>query len=349
MEGRVAKVALLVGMLACRSLSAQSTSPSADKPWHSKAEKYVARDLVANRQPTYDVNPARVYTLPELIDLAEMHNPETRVAWEAARERAAEVGIALSAYYPTLTAVGLASTIRDAALIGEYFHRQTLGIFEPTLHVEYLICDFGGRGGAVDVAKANLITANLQFNDTHRRVIYEVSAAYFQLINAKGQHEAAEISLKNAQTVEEDAQSRLKNGLGTLPDLLEATAAREQVDTTSRQRSALNKLPRDDSQPRWDFPQRRHFSFRMYMNFPSQRVCPILSTRRSTEHSGSGRNSSNKSHAYVLPKDLSSKRGPHIFRLLALLEMAALLVPTDNKISILGTMPRGKSGPSASR
>jgi len=230
MEGRVAKVALLVGMLACRSLSAQSTSPSADKPWHSKAEKYVARDLVANRQPTYDVNPARVYTLPELIDLAEMHNPETRVAWEAARERAAEVGIALSAYYPTLTAVGLASTIRDAALIGEYFHRQTLGIFEPTLHVEYLICDFGGRGGAVDVAKANLITANLQFNDTHRRVIYEVSAAYFQLINAKGQHEAAEISLKNAQTVEEDAQSRLKNGLGTLPDLLEATAAREQVD-----------------------------------------------------------------------------------------------------------------------
>lgn len=226
----MAKVTLLIGMFACRSLFAQSTSSSPDRPWHSKVERDVARDLAANRQPTYDVDPGKVYTLPELIDLAEMHNPETRVAWETARERAADVGIARSAFFPTLTAVALASTIRDAALIGEFFHRQTLGIFAPTLHVEYLIFDFGGRGGAVDVAKANLLSANLQFNDTHRRVIFQVSAAYFQLINAKGQLEAAEISLKNAQLVEDDAQSRLKNGLGTLPDLLEATAAREQAD-----------------------------------------------------------------------------------------------------------------------
>jgi outer membrane protein TolC len=230
MGGGVAKVTLLIGILACRSLSAQTTSSSPDKPWHSKVEKDVARELLANRQPTYDVDRGRVYSLPELIDLAEMHNPETRVAWETARERAADVGIARSAFFPTLTAVALASTIRDAALIGEFFHRQTLGIFEPTLHVEYLIFDFGGRSGAVDVAKANLLSANLQFNDTHRRVIFQVSAAYFQFINAKGQREAAEISLKNAQLVEEDAQSRLKNGLGTLPDLLEATAAREQAD-----------------------------------------------------------------------------------------------------------------------
>jgi len=223
-------VTLLIGMLAYRSVCAQSTSSSPDKPWHSKAERGVARELVANRQPAYDVDPGKVYTLPELIDLAEMHNPDTRVAWETARERAAEVGIARTAFFPTLTAIALASTIRDAALIGESFHRQTLGIFEPTLHVEYLIFDFGGRGGTVDIAKANLIRANLEFNDIHRRVIYEVSAAYYQLINAKGQHDAAEISLKNAQMVEDDAQSRLKNGLGTLPDLLEATAAREQAD-----------------------------------------------------------------------------------------------------------------------
>ena len=221
---------LLIGLLVCRSLPAQSAALSPDRPWHSKAEKGVATELAADRKPTYDIDPDKVYTLPELIDLAETHNPETRVAWENARERAAELGVARSAFYPTLTAVALASSIRDAALIGEFFHRQTLGIFEPTLHVEYLIFDFGGRGGAVDVAKANLIAANLQFNDTHRRVIFEVSSAFFQLINAKGQYKAAEISLKNAQTVEEDAQSRLNNGLGTLPDLLEATAAREQAD-----------------------------------------------------------------------------------------------------------------------
>ena len=221
---------LLIGLLVCRSFSAQSAAPSPDKPWHSRVEKDVTGELVADRRPTYNIDPEKIYTLPELIDLAEMHSPETRVAWEGARERAAELGVARSAFYPTLTAVALASTIRDAALIGEFFHRQTLGVFEPTLHVEYLIFDFGARGGAVDVANANLIAANLQFNNTHRRVIFEVSSAFFQLINAKGQYEAAEISLKNAQTVEEDAESRLKNGLGTLPDLFEATAAREQAD-----------------------------------------------------------------------------------------------------------------------
>lgn len=221
---------LLIGLFVCRSISAQSAAPSPDKPWHSKVEKSVAMELAADHSPSYYIDPDKVYTLPELIDLAETHNPETRITWEVAREHAAELGIARSAFYPTLTAVALASTIRDASLIGESFHRQTLGIFEPTLHIEYLIFDFGARGGAVDVAKANLIAANLRFNDSHRRVIFEVSSAFFQLINAKGQYEAAKISLKNAQTVEDDAQSRLKNGLGTLPDLLEATAAREQAD-----------------------------------------------------------------------------------------------------------------------
>jgi outer membrane protein len=230
MAGGATTVALLIGLLVSPSISAQTVAPTTATPWHSKGEQQIARQLAADRLPAYDIDHDKVYTLPELIDLAESHNPETRVAWERARARAADLGIARSAFYPTLAAVALASTIRDAALYGEFFHRQTLGVFEPTLHVEYLIFDFGARSGAVDVAKANLISANLQFNDTHRRIIFRVSAAYLRLIDAKGQREAAEISLKNAQAVEDDAQSRLKNGLGTSPDLLEATAAREQAD-----------------------------------------------------------------------------------------------------------------------
>jgi outer membrane protein len=229
MAGGATAMVLLIGLFVSRDVFAQ-TAPSPATPWHSKAEKGLERQLVADRPPAYAMDQGKVYTLPELIDLAESHNPETRATWERARARAADVGIARSAFYPTLAAVALASTVRDAALYGEFFHRQTLGVFEPTLHVEYLIFDFGARSGAVDVAKANLMSANLQFNDTHRHIIFQVSAAYFRLINAKGQREAAEVSLKNAAAVEDDAQSRLKNGLGTIPDLLEATAARKQAD-----------------------------------------------------------------------------------------------------------------------
>jgi hypothetical protein len=113
-----------------------------------------------------------VYTLPELIDLAEMHNPETRVAWETARERAAEVGIARSAFFPTLTAVALASTIRDAALIDEFFHRQTLGHFRADIACRVFDLRLwrpGRRGGCW---KANRISADLQFNDAHPRRLF---------------------------------------------------------------------------------------------------------------------------------------------------------------------------------
>ncbi len=228
---RYSSSAGVIALLATLGCACAQTAPhSADKVWHSSAEESAARELARRPESKYKVDESKVYTLAELIDLAQSHNPETRVAWEEAKSKAASLGIARSAYYPTLTAVALAATLRTATLIGEYFHRQTEGVFEPTLHVDYLVFDFGERSGAVDVAKANLLIANLQFNDTHRKLIFDVSSAYYRLLNAKGQREAAEVSLKNAQTVEEDAQNRLTNGLATRPDVLEATAARTQSD-----------------------------------------------------------------------------------------------------------------------
>jgi outer membrane protein len=227
--GVVAIVALTMGSVYTRG-HAQSAPVSPERVWHAKAEKSLDRELRSRPEAKYDIDPHRHYALAELIDLAQRHNPETRVAWEQAKARAAALGVARSALFPTVAAIALATTIREASLIGQYFHRQTLGIFEPTLHVEYLVFDFGGRGGAIDLAKANLLVSNLAFNDTHRKVIFQVASGYYRLLNAEGQREAAEVSLKNAQTVEEDAQNRLNNGLATKPDVLEATAARTQSD-----------------------------------------------------------------------------------------------------------------------
>jgi outer membrane protein len=225
-------IAIVLFAVACAAVNvhAQGAPRSPDTVWHSKAEQSLSREAAAAPKKAYDVDSAKIYTLAELIDLAESHNPDTRVMWETAKARAASLGIARSALFPTMAAVALAGTVRDAALIGQYFHRQTIGLFEPVLHVEYLVFDFGGRSGAIDEAKANLLAADLAFNDTHRKIIFEVASAYYSLLNAQGQREAAEVNLKNAQTVEEDAESRLSNGLATKPDQLEATAARAQAD-----------------------------------------------------------------------------------------------------------------------
>jgi outer membrane protein len=227
--GCLAVIAFVVGIAPAYG-NAQNVPPSPDKIWHGKAEQGLDRELASHPRAKYDIDPKKDYTLAELIDFAQRHNPDTRVAWEATKAMAMSLGIARSALYPTIAAVALAATVRDTTLIGEYFHRQTLGAFEPTLHVEYLVFDFGGRNGAIDLAKANLLISNLAFNDTHRKVIFQVASAYYRLLNAKGQREAAEVSLQNARTVEQDAQNRLANGLATKPDLLEAIAARAQAD-----------------------------------------------------------------------------------------------------------------------
>jgi outer membrane protein len=228
--GWVMTIAILGWAVPHARLAAQGAPPASGAVWQPKGVQTLEHDLAVRPQEAVDLVPDKTYTLAELIDLAQQHNPETRVAWQEAKSKAASLGIARSALYPTMSAVALAVTFRTATLIGEFFHRQTEGIFEPVLHVEYLVFDVGGRSGEIDAAKANLLASDLAFNDTHRRVIYQVASAYYRLLNAQGQRQAAEVSLENAKTVEEDAKARLANGLATKPDELEATAARTQAD-----------------------------------------------------------------------------------------------------------------------
>jgi outer membrane protein len=54
--------------------------------------------------------------------------------------------------------------------------------------------------------------------------------AYYRVLNSKGQEDAQEANLKNAQTVQDAAEARLHEGLATLPDVLEARSATAQAD-----------------------------------------------------------------------------------------------------------------------
>ncbi len=93
--------------------------------------------------PTLD--PAKVYTLSELVNIAEENNPETRVAWENAKARAADLGIAESTLYPTMAAAALAESSRTDIFFGPIFQRQTVETFSPVFLLDYIIFDFGRR------------------------------------------------------------------------------------------------------------------------------------------------------------------------------------------------------------
>ena len=209
---------------------AQTAPASSDRLWHAIEERQIESDAKHFREPRFSLEPNKKYSLAELIDLAEAHTPETRIAWEGARARLAALGVARSELYPTLAAIALSQTNRAEVLLANRFYRQTEQAFEGTLELNYTIFDFGARAGRIDAAKAQLLAANFAFNDTHRKLIYQVEQAYYGLLNASGQEQAARASLMNAQTVRQAAEERLKNGLATLPDVLEARSATAQAE-----------------------------------------------------------------------------------------------------------------------
>jgi outer membrane protein TolC len=210
-------------------LFAQSPPSSSDRPWHSLDAQQIKKDTMGLMPPALRIEADKIYSLPELIDLAEAHNPETRVAWEGARAQAAALGIARSELFPTLAAVALASVDRVEVPFGSQFYRQTVPAFQVSLDLNYTIIDFGARRGRINAEIAGLLASNFAFNDVHRQLINDVSQAYYRLLNAQGQEEAAGASLVNAQTVQQAAEERLRNGLATLPDVLEARSATAQA------------------------------------------------------------------------------------------------------------------------
>jgi outer membrane protein TolC len=207
---------------------AQKAPEVPDKPWIPSPA--VSSGAHVNLTPEAVLDPSKVYTLPGLINIGEENNPDTRVAWENAKARAAEVGVAEASLYPTLAAAAVASSARYNVFFSPEYYRQTTETFSPTLTLDYVIFDFGRRSQEIAISKSSLLAANFQFNDTHRKLIFRVMQAYYRFLNSRGQEDAAEATLKNAQTVQDAAEDRLKLGLATLPDVLEARSATAQAD-----------------------------------------------------------------------------------------------------------------------
>jgi outer membrane protein TolC len=106
--------------------------------------------------------------------------------------------------------------------------------------------DFGARAGRIATARAELATANFVFNDTHRKIIFQVADTYYRLLKTVGQVEADEASLQNAKTVQEAAERRLENGLATLPDVLEARSATAQAEYDLQSARGAEEIARGD-------------------------------------------------------------------------------------------------------
>src|SRR6266567_6238141 len=214
--------------------------PSADRTWLPPNLSNYESELAAQRFKNSEgasrvsINPRKVYNLAELIDIAERNNPETRVAWERARQAAAAVGLSESAYYPYLAASAAAGY--DRAFIPfptlavnekKLLTNPSLGavsitggsslvtqsqVYRGELNAKWLLLDFGERSAVVASAKEQLMMANVGFNGTHQKIVFQVTERFYQLGTARQQVLVAQSALEAAQTVEEAVQARVDNG-----------------------------------------------------------------------------------------------------------------------------------------
>src|ERR1700727_2082319 len=124
------------------------------------ASDCVARSIPIEKIATIDPN--RSYTLAELIDIAEHNNPRTRVVWERAKQKADQLNIEKSAYYPVLAAAAVFSDERiiepfPKPLAPRGYTMVEIPLVEPESPLESFLFDFGKREAKVDGATAEKI------------------------------------------------------------------------------------------------------------------------------------------------------------------------------------------------
>src|SRR5215470_9982063 len=232
------------------ALGRDNPPPSPVRPWAPPALPRYEGELrqyqptEAERRYLPAIDPRKTYNLAELIDIAERSNPETRVAWERARMAAAAVGLTASAYYPYVVAAAaggydrafipfptLRTTPQPPPTNGNLPNVEIVGggdlvteslLARGELTAKWLLLDFGGRSAIRAAAREKLMMANVGFNGTHQKIVFDVTDRFYQLGTARQKVMVTQSALDAAKTVEQAAQARFDNGLATKPELLQA-------------------------------------------------------------------------------------------------------------------------------
>ena len=161
------------------------------------------------------------YDLPALLDLALRENPDTRFAWESARQAAASFGAARAPYYPLVSANSANGYTRTLYPLpkGELAQYKVWQA-QPLVQMTYTLLDFGRRSASAEAARQALAAANFSFDRKMQDVVFAVQRSYYALCAAKAAVTASRHNLELAQSDFEAVRQRLNLGLATEPALL---------------------------------------------------------------------------------------------------------------------------------
>ena len=187
--------------------------------------------------------PANFISLLESIRRALCASPEVHDAWATVRGRAAQLGIADTAYLPTVTISGQTSPGFLTENVGgntPYTFRtgsETTGV---SADVNWVLFDFGFRGAGTEAAKQSLAASVAGLDATIQKVIEAAASAYYEVMTAQSALEAHNEALNTAAESLKIASEKYKLGAAPLSEKLQAETfySRSQLDT-QRAKAAL--------------------------------------------------------------------------------------------------------------
>lgn len=164
-------------------------------------------------------------TLADVVDLTLCNNPQTRSLWASARAQAANVGVGMSAYLPTLSAQASASrnTSNASGNTTSYNSRSA------SLTAGYLLFDFGGRAATLENAKQLLLAANATRDATLQLNYLAAVQSYYALLSARASVDALKVAEASAKESFAAAEARYLAGTVTPADKLQAQTALSQA------------------------------------------------------------------------------------------------------------------------
>jgi outer membrane protein TolC len=102
-------------------------------------------------------------------------------------------------------------------------------VLTPSITLNYLLFDFGGRSGRIAGARQRLIAASFLHNAAIQDAVLQIQVAYFQYLANRALLGAQRTTLEEAQTNLTAAEERRRVGLATVADVLQARTAASQA------------------------------------------------------------------------------------------------------------------------
>jgi outer membrane protein TolC len=206
------------------------TSRRAGAPFDSAAIRLARRGAVI---PDSAASRLQALTLSDVIDVALGNNPQTRITWAQSRAAASAYASARGRWVPTLQAdanggPSRAISTNPARVPGD---RTTVS---TTISLQYLLFDFGARGGVMSAAREAMFAADLTHNGAVQSVVLQSESAYFTYQAARGLVDASRQTVATATTNLAAAERRHDVGLATIADVLQARTALAQSRLASQ-------------------------------------------------------------------------------------------------------------------